>query len=60
MRKISADIILTAIILPMILWFISFIFTSYQTQAEVESMGQDISEIKQDVKEIRNYLLEKK
>lgn len=60
MKKIGAEAILSVIIAPFVIWFISFIFSSYKTQADVENTKSDIQEIKQDVKYIRNYLLEKK
>lgn len=60
MKKIGAEAILSVIVAPLIIWFISFVFLSYQTRAEVEDQKNDIQEIKQDVKYIRNYLLEHK
>lgn len=60
MKKIGAEAILTALVLPIIAWFFGFVFSSYKTQADVENTKSDIQEIKQDVKYIKNYLLEKK
>jgi len=60
MKKLTIEAILTAILAPIAIWFISFVSTSYKTQADVENTKGDIQEIKQDVKYIRNYLLEKK
>ena len=60
MKKISAEIILSVIIAPAVIWFFSFVMTSYKTEAEVQSTKNDIQEIKSDVKYIKNYLLERK
>jgi len=59
-RKLGAEAILSIIIAPFVIWFLSFVFSSYKTQADVENLKGDIQEIKQDVKYIKNYLLEKK
>ena len=56
--KLGAEAILTIIVAPFFIWFISFVFTTYGLQAEVYDTKEDIQEIKQDVKYIRNYLLE--
>ena len=60
MKKIGADAILMAIISPVAIWLISFIMMSYKTEAEVQTQKTDIQSIKEDVRYIRNYLLEKK
>lgn len=60
MKKLGAEAILSVIIAPFIVWFLSFVFSAYKTQADVENLKGDIQEIKQDVKYIKNYLLEKK
>jgi hypothetical protein len=60
MRKIGAEAILSVIFAPFVIWFISFVLASYATRAEVENQKDDIQEIKQDVKYIKNYLLEHK
>jgi len=59
-KKIGAEAILSVIMAPIAIWFISFVFSTYKTQADVENQKADIQEIKSDVKYIRNYLLEKK
>lgn len=56
--KIGAEAILAVIIAPLIIWFAGFVLSTYQVQADVENTKQDLQEIKQDVKYIRNYLLE--
>lgn len=60
MKKIGAEAILAVIIAPIVWWFVGFVLASYQLQAEVEYTKDDIQEIKQDVKYIKNFLLEKK
>lgn len=60
MKKWVAELILGAMAAPFIIWFFSFVVSSYRLEAKVESSESDIQEIKQDVKYIRNYLLEKK
>lgn len=59
LRKLSAEAILSVIIAPAVIWFITFVFTSYETRAEIEDQKKDIQEIKEDVKYIRNYLMER-
>lgn len=56
-KKITADAILTAIAVPVIIWILSFIFMAYETQGSVNNVIDDIKEIKQDIKEIRNFLI---
>lgn len=58
-KKISSDAILTAIGVPVIMWILSFIFMAYETQGKVSDVVDDIREIKTDIKEIRNFLLNK-
>lgn len=60
MLKIGAEAILSIIIAPFLIWFITFVFASYETKANVENQQADIQEIKEDVKYIKNYLLEHK
>lgn len=60
LKKIGAETILSVMIAPFAIWFIGFVFSTYQTRADVESQQKDIQEIKSDVKYIRNYLLEHK
>lgn len=60
MRKVVAEGILAVIAAPFILWFFSFVSSTYKLEAEVQNTKADIQEIKSDVKYIRNYLLEKK
>lgn len=60
MKRIGAEAILAVIIAPIVWWFVSFVFTSYQVQADVENTKDDIQEIKQDVKYIKNFLMERK
>lgn len=60
MKKIGADLIFTVIAAPFAVWFIGFVLSTYRTEAEVVNTKSDIQEIKQDVKYIRSYLLEKK
>ena len=60
MKKWGAELILGTIVAPFIIWFFSFVVSSYRLEAKVENSESDIQEIKQDVKYIRNYLLEKK
>lgn len=57
MKKYLAEL---AILIPVFLWFIMFVADTYKLQAEVTNTKSDIQEIKQDVKYIKNYLLEKK
>lgn len=60
LKTLGADAILTAMIIPFIAWFISFIVDTKQAIASIGSTKEDIQEIKDDVKFIRQYLLEKK
>jgi hypothetical protein len=57
--KIGAEAILAVIIAPLVVWFASFVLSSYQVAAEVSNIKEDIHEIKQDVKEIHSFLLNK-
>lgn len=59
-KKLGAEAILSVMIAPILMWFISFVVGSYKSQADVENTKADIQEIKQDVKYIKNYLLEKR
>lgn len=59
-KTLGADAILTAMIIPFIAWFISFIVDTKQAIASIGNTKEDIQEIKDDVKFIRQYLLEKK
>lgn len=63
-KKIGAEAIITGFFFPILLtliaWFASFVITSYNSFAEIESQKNNIQEIKEDVKFIRNYLLEQK
>ena len=60
MKKLGAEAILTVIITPFVVWFLSFVISTYKIEAEVTNTKADIQEIKEDVKYIKNYLLEKK
>lgn len=60
MKKITAELILSAILAPFVIWFFTFVFSTYRTEAEVENTKSDIQEIKSDVKYIKNYLIERK
>lgn len=60
MRKLVAEGILAVVAAPFIMWFASFVASTYKLEAEVTNTKSDIQEIKQDVKYIKNYLLEKK
>lgn len=56
-KRIGAEAILTAIIIPVIFWFAGFVVSSYNTFAEVNNQKEDLQEIKQDVKEIKSFLI---
>ena len=56
-KKIGAEAILTAIIVPLLFWFAGFVISSYNTFAEVSNQKEDLREIKQDVKEIKAFLI---
>jgi hypothetical protein len=58
--RLGAEAILAVIVAPFFIWFMSFIMSTYELQAKVENTKEDIQEIKQDVKYIKNYLLESK
>jgi hypothetical protein len=60
MRKLAAEVILAGIAAPFIIWFFSFVSSTYKLEAEVQNTKSDIQEIKSDVKYIRNFLLETK
>lgn len=63
MKKLFAESVLSIIVAPIILsilyWFSAFVITTYQAIAEVNNQKEDILEIKQDVKEVKNFLLTK-
>lgn len=50
--KIGAEVILSVIVAPIIIWFMSFVLNTYQVAAEVSNVKEDIIEIKADVKEL--------
>lgn len=56
MKKIGAELILTAIAIPFLIWVVSSIYT---LQASSGNSEADIKEIKEDVKFIREYLITK-
>jgi len=58
--RVGAEIILSGIIVSTVAWVASFIIDTYRLEAEVSNLKSDITEIKQDTKYIRNYLLERK
>lgn len=62
-RKIGAEAILTSMIAPIVLsllaWFASFVYTTYQAVAEVSNIKDDLKEIKTDVKDVKKYLIER-
>lgn len=58
--RIGAEAILAVIVAPIVIWFLGFVISSYQVQANVENQQQDIKEIKQDVKEIKTFLMERR
>jgi len=61
LKKLKLEAILFTMIAPLLAWFISFVASSYQSQAEVSNLKSDILEIKADTRFIKNYLiLEKK
>jgi len=64
MKKIGAEFILGAIFVPIAAWVIGSIIELKSTYANVQEKSEsnkgDIQEIKEDVKYIRNYLLEHK
>ena len=56
MKKIGAEIILGVMIVPFLIWIVSSIYTLQAASGNSES---DIREIKEDVKFIREYLINK-
>lgn len=58
-KKIGAETILSVMIAPFVIWFLSFVLSTYQLRAEVENQQNDLKEIKQDVREIKNFLITK-
>ncbi|MEY3879402.1 MAG: hypothetical protein RIQ94_197 [Pseudomonadota bacterium] len=60
MKKFTAEIILSVIVAPFVIWFFSFVLSTYKLEADVDNTKDDIGEIKTDVKYIKNYLLERK
>jgi uncharacterized membrane protein len=64
MKKLGAEAILTTIFAPLLIgvvfWFFSFVLSSYQLRSEVDGQSSDIQEIKQDVKDIRSFLIKDK
>jgi hypothetical protein len=56
-KKIGAEAILATIVIPVIFWFAGFVISSYNTFAEVNNQKEDLREIKQDVKDIKAFLI---
>lgn len=56
-KKIGAEVVLASIIIPVIFWFAGFVVSSYNVFAEVNNQKEDLREIKQDVKEIKAFLI---
>jgi hypothetical protein len=56
MKKITPEIILTAIALPFLVWVVTSIFNLQASSGNIES---DIKEIKENVKFISEYLITK-
>lgn len=63
MKKIGAEAILATIIAPLaigfVFWFSGFVISTYNAIAEINSQKDDILEIKQDVKEVKSFLINK-
>lgn len=63
-KHIGAEAILSVMLLPFVVWIITSIYDLKSAYATVETKSQisinDVQEIKEDVKFIRNYLLEQK
>lgn len=63
-KHIGAEAILSVMLLPFVVWIITSIYDLKSAYATVEAKSQisinDVQEIKEDVKFIRNYLLEQK
>lgn len=57
MKKLGAEMILTVMIIPFVIWVTSSIF---DLQASSSNYEQDMREVKEDVKFIREYLINKK
>lgn len=57
MKKIGAEVILTVILLPFLIWIVTNIFS---LQASTGNTEENIKEIKEDLRFIREYLIEKK
>jgi cell division protein FtsL len=58
-KKVGTEAILVVIVSPFAVWFLGFVFSTYQVAAEVSSLKQDIQEVRQNVKEIHSFLLNK-
>jgi hypothetical protein len=56
-KKLGAEMILTVMIIPFVIWVTSSIF---DLQASSSNYEQDMREVKEDVKFIREYLINKK
>jgi hypothetical protein len=60
MKKLSIELILSIMLAPFIIWFCTFVASTYRIEASMENTKSDITEIKSDIKYIKNYLLENK
>jgi energy-converting hydrogenase Eha subunit B len=56
-KKIGAEAILAIIIAPFIAWFLTFVISTYVAMAEISNNKEDLKEIKQDVKDIKSFLI---
>jgi hypothetical protein len=59
-KQFVTEVVLSLLAAPFLIWFLTFVATTYKTEAEVQNSKADIQEIKTDVKFIRNYLMEMK
>jgi len=59
-KKLTIETILVVISAPLVAWFIGFVASSYEIKAQVGDQKDDIKEIKQDVKDIKTFLIKEK
>lgn len=56
-KLIGAETILAVIVAPLIVWFFTFVISTYVAIAEISNNKEDLKEIKQDVKDIKSFLI---
>jgi hypothetical protein len=59
MKKRWIEVGLTLFATPFVIWITSFILSVYRTDANVDNLQVSISEMKADIRYIKNFLIER-